>query len=177
MKNLEEKKIYMNKLYVVLMILFFIALLICGMFVLTLDAEFIDAAPKKRPPEWIWMCGALIIIICLPMMISLIKKLLVDSPGLVLEQNGVWLPKFGMVPWRDIEEVKSSKSQTNVILIYLKEPNKYISTGNIIQRYKNQDWFKNCGTPVVISTLLLNIRHDILLDVVKKYYNNSVVEI
>jgi hypothetical protein len=109
------------------------------------------------------------------------KKLLQKTPGLVLNEEGIYdntsAFRFGLIPWSDISEIygqsvqASIASKQNFLTIGLEDPDKYISSEpNILKRKLLIANAKGYGSPVHISTNGLMVNHNDLLELAREYF-------
>lgn len=176
---LEKRVIEFNKKKVVQLILGAIAFMLIGIWFLSMDPEFIDSQRRFNNPIFIYGLGVVSILFFGLCSFFGIKKLLTNSPGLIISAEGILDNSsgisMGLIPWTDVTGIGVYEVQKQkFISIRVADPEKYANNGNAIQRMANRANIKMCGTPINISAGTLNIDHDNLLAVINKYYQNCV---
>jgi hypothetical protein len=106
------------------------------------------------------------------------RKLLDKSPGLVIDQMGIYdnssAFKFGLIPWADItgiyaQEVQAGMSKQYFVTITLADPDRYIQKEtNPLKRKMLALNAGSYGSPVHISTNGLQIDHARLMDLLQQ---------
>jgi hypothetical protein len=95
--------------------------------------------------------------------------LIFNSMGIVINRSNF---QAGLVPWNDIAgfsifEVKGTK----MLVILLKEPEKYIEMGNSIRRNLNKINYQMSGSPIAIASSTLKISFDELMQTAQDFYD------
>lgn len=110
-----------------------------------------------------------------------IKKFFDNKPGLIFSSAGITDNNSGvaagLIPWSEISgfniyEIHKQK----MLVVLLKNPDKYLEIGSAIKRTLNRANYKMCGSPVVFSPNSLKINFDDLLKISNEYltkYGNS----
>ncbi len=102
-------------------------------------------------------------------------KLFDQAPGLVLNAHGLYMRRFAarffFIPWSDIagfgvHEVNGQK----MLVLNLREPKKYIESGNAVQRKINRLSTQICGSPIALSANTLQIGFDDLQAMCYRYW-------
>lgn len=106
------------------------------------------------------------------------KKLFDSTAGLVLNHEGVLDNSSGIsagkIPWSEIVEVRENTVQAQrFVSIYVKEPEKYASKGNALQRMAHRANIRMVGTPINISSNGLKVGHEELLSIIQSFFNES----
>lgn len=103
------------------------------------------------------------------------KKLLDKTPGMVIDKYGVTdnvtNPRVGTIDWKDIAHVEVSyiethRARTKVLLIFVHDPEKYLSKikGWKCQGLKNN--YAETGTPFVLPSSLLKMKLEEIKDLI-----------
>lgn len=104
------------------------------------------------------------------------KKLFSKKPGLIFNNIGLVINRnnfpIGLIPWSDITgfsifEVRGSK----MLVILLKEPEKYIEVGSSLRRNLNKINYQMSGSPIAIASSTLKISFNELMDTAKSFYD------
>ena len=100
-------------------------------------------------------------------------KLFDKAPGLTLNAQGIYMHNFMVhgIPWSDIAgfgvcEVNKQK----MLVIKLRDPKKYIESGNAMQRKINRLSTQICGSPIALSANTLQIGFDDLQTLCNRYW-------
>jgi hypothetical protein len=102
------------------------------------------------------------------------KKLFDKRPGIIIDSRGLTdnsgAISVGLIPWNDIDEIFESTVQASLaskqrfITIGLKNPDKYIlAETNFLKRKMMSLNLRSYGSPVHVTTNGLNIKHEVLL--------------
>lgn len=102
-------------------------------------------------------------------------KLLDQRPGLVLNSTGFVDNASGVaagfIPWSEvlgagIYEVQGQK----MLIVGLRDPQKYIDRGNALKRLLNKGSYKMMGSPVAVSSVALKIDFKELVSLFERYH-------
>ena len=91
-------------------------------------------------------------------MFTVPRKLFDKKPGLILDKNGIIdnssMKGFGIILWKDIISIKQIKvtRTTNILLIFVSNPEKYFESHNFYIRYLRKFGMKTYGTPISLSS-------------------------
>lgn len=120
-------------------------------------------SPIMRSPEvirTIGITGLCFFGIC----ISFIsRKLLDNSPGLIIDQNGITnntnATNLGLIEWEDITGIETKQVMlTKFLIIHINKPEKYISrTKSVIAKQAMRVNYKTYGSPISITSNSLKI--------------------
>lgn len=88
--------------------------------------------------------------------IIIVSQLLSQKPALIVNSEGIFHNSNASGPqlvlWNEISGVDTSQMRGNhYLLVYVKEPKKYVSAANTLKTFINRLNFKLHGTPVVVS--------------------------
>jgi len=96
--------------------------------------------------------------------------MLFDSkPGLILNSFGITdnssAIAVGQIPWYEIRGFSEFEmSGQKMLIVLVREPDKYINRGNFIRQKWNKATFKMVGSPISISANTLKINYDKLIE-------------
>lgn len=102
-------------------------------------------------------------------------KLFDTRPGLVLNSSGIVDNGSGVaagfIPWSEIlgagvYEVQGQK----MLVIGVRDPQKYIDRGNALKRLLNKGSYKMTGSPVAVSSVALKIDFKELVSLFERYH-------
>jgi hypothetical protein len=101
-------------------------------------------------------------------------KLLDKKPGLILNSavlvDNTSAVAAGMVPWSDISSLSLFEmKQQKMLMISVKDPQRYIERGNAMVRAAKRANHSLCGSPVVISSHALKIDFSELQSLLSQY--------
>ena len=88
--------------------------------------------------------------------IFFLRKLFDKEPGLVFTNSGIVdnasAVSAGFIPWSEVigSQIFEMPQQT-MLIIMVREPEKYVDRGNAVKRKLNQANHKMCGSPIAIS--------------------------
>lgn len=174
MTSSEEKIIELSKTKITLLIFGSVAFIALGLWLSSLDSVAIESSRRFNNPTFVHGIGWLSVVFGVLCGIFGIKKLFDKKPGLVFNATGIIDNSSGicagLIPWNeisgfDIYEVHKQK----MLVILLKNPDKYIEMGNAIKRNLNKVNFKLCGSPIVITSSTLKVNFDGLLKISNEY--------
>lgn len=165
--NPDEMSIELSKSKLLLLILGSIIFIALGVWLITLN----QAAFESRIPLIIIQSFGLIDIIFFGLCgIVGVKKLFDREPGVQFTKLGVVDNSsgvaVGLIPWTDIVGTDIyTLNRQRMLVILLKNPEKYIEIGGPMKRWANQANFNMCGSPIMISSNALKINFDELVAV------------
>ncbi|MDP5138574.1 hypothetical protein ORJ04_21745 [Rheinheimera baltica] len=174
----EEKVIELSKVKIILLTLGAVAFVLLGVWLLSMDAKTIESQRKFNSPILVYGIGVVSIVFFGLCGFIGIKKLFDKSPGLIINSEGILDNSSGVsagiIPWAEIVGIGEYQiHKQKFISIQVKDPEKYVNTGNALKRMANRANIKMCGTPVNISANSLKINYDDLLKIITEYYRSS----
>ena len=151
------------------------AMIAVGLRLLTLDDATIRAAigPLRNPlfAHAVGLAGMVFFGLCA---VVGVRKLFDARPGLKLGARGIVDNSSGVaagfIPWTDIlgSHVYAVMNQ-RMLVITLRNPEKYIDVGNPARRWLNRANFRMCGSPVVLASNALKTDFDALVATFEAY--------
>ena len=170
-----ETVIALSKTKLVLLLVGALGFVAVGIWLLTLDAEFIASQRKFNNPSLVYGLGIVGIAFFGACGYIGIKKLFQQTPGLVLNAEGIFDNSSGvsagLVPWSDISGIyEYAIGQQKFIAILVVDPDKYINRGNALRRMTNKANMKMSGTPINISANSLKLTYPELLAAITEYF-------
>ena len=178
MNSTDERTIELSKTKIALAILGACAFVAIGIWLLSLDAESIQASRNFglffNNPTYVYGLGFLSIIIFGILALFFFRKLFDKKPGLVFTNSGIVdnasAVSAGFIPWSEVigSEIFEMQRQ-KMLIIMVKDPEKYIDRGNAVQRTLNKANHKMCGSPISISANALKINFSELRDLFDQY--------
>ncbi len=185
MNSSDERTIELSKTKIALAILGTCAFVAIGIWLLSLDAESIRFSRNFglffNNPTYVYGLGFMSIIIFGILALFFFRKLFDKQPGLVFTNLGIVdnasAVSAGFIPWSEVlgSEIFEMQRQ-KMLIIMVKDPEKYVDRGNAVQRTLNKANYKMCGSPITISANALKINFSELLDLFDQYqrkYGNS----
>lgn len=102
------------------------------------------------------------------------KKLFDKKPGLVFTSSGIVdnasAVAAGFIPWSEVIGSQIFEIQNQKMLVILvKDPEKYVDSGNALKRTINRANYKMCGSPIAISAKALQINFSELQSLFEQY--------
>ena len=162
----DEKIIELSKTKIALAILGSCAFVAIGVWMLSLDEESIRSGRSFRlflnNPMYVRGLGLLAIGLFGLLALFLFRKLFDKKPGLVFSDSGIVdnasAVAAGFIPWSEVIGSRIFEMpQQKMLIIMVKEPEKYIERGNAVKRKLNQANHNMCGSPISISANSLKI--------------------
>lgn len=154
-----------------------------GIYWLSLDEDSIRSQRAFgllfNNPTYVYVVGFLAILLFGLLGLLALRKLFDRKPGLILNSAGITdnasSLSVGLIPWSDVEGVEIFEIQSQKLLIIkVKEPQKYFDRGNSLNRGLNKGGFN--GNPIGISSITLKISIPELADLIDQYqrkYGNT----
>jgi hypothetical protein len=185
MNSTDERTIELSKKKIALAILGTCAFVAIGIWLLSLDAESIRSSRNFglffNNPTYVYGLGFVSIIIFGILALFFFRKLFDKEPGLVLTNSGIVdnasAVSAGFIPWSEVigSEIFEMQRQ-KMLIIMVKDPEKYIDRGNAVQRTLNKANYNMCGSPITISANVLKINFSelrALFDQYQRKYGNA----
>lgn len=178
MKDDDEVVVPLGKLKLILVVLGSLIFVVLGVWLVSVDPNQLESSRRFASPRIIgYLCIAFFGVCGL----LGIRKLFDTKPGLVFSSKGIIdnssVVAAGLIPWSEITgfseyQVKSTK----MLIIHVKEPEKYANRGNKLKRALNSANMKLVGSPLSISSTSLGISYSELQKLAessfKKYAKN-----
>ncbi len=181
MASSEEKIIELSKIKLLLLIAGALALAGIGFWMASLDAAKIDANLRFNNPLFVHGIGWFGIVFFGWCGVIGIRKFFDKKPGLIFSPVGITDNSSGvsagLIPWSEISGFNVYAFQRQkMLIVLLKNPDKYLEIGSAIKRTLNKTNYKMCGSPIAITSNSLKINFDELLKISNTYftkYGNS----
>lgn len=167
--------IELSKKKIALIILLACAFVTLGAWLFSLNAEFIQSMRRFNSPLFVHGIGLATMIIFGFFGGFTIWKLFDKKPGLELDGFGIIDNASGLaaglIPWSDVVDTGIFEVQKQkMLVIRVKDPEKYIMRGGPFKRLFVKANHKMCGSPIVISPNALEIDFDELVSLFKRYH-------
>jgi hypothetical protein len=175
MDALGETRIELSRTKILLLTLASLAFVALGFWLFSLSPEFIATEFPYRNAMFIHGIGLVSILFFGLTAIFAFKKLFDKRPGLVLNSSGIVdntsAIAAGFIPWMDISgaEIHEIRRQ-KLLIIKLKEPQRYIERGSNLRQTLNKANYKMCGSPVAITSNGLKVGFAELLSIFNEYH-------
>ena len=178
MDTSDEKIIELSKTKIALAILGTCAVVAIGIWFLSLDEAIIRTSSSYRllfnEPMYARGLGIVAIVVFGALALFFFKKLFDKKPGLVLNNSGIVdnasAVAAGFIPWSEITGYDIFEMpQQKMLIIMVRDPQKYVERGNAVQQKLNQANFKMCGSPISISANALKINFAELIALFDEY--------
>jgi hypothetical protein len=143
-----------------------------GIWMLLLDDAFIRA--MGRNPTYVHGVGGASVLFFGLCGIVAFMKLFDKKPGLIFDAAGVVDNasglSAGLIPWSEIIGAKTFTMRgQNMLIIEIKDPEKYLGRGNWLKKLAVNANYKICGTPITISAIALKASFFELLSLFNQY--------
>lgn len=161
--QMQETRIPIHPGKAVLLLLGALAFVACGI-AFVLYPERFDGF-RVPPPAFVRIVGIISIVFFGTCLVHIFKKLLQASDGLRIDDKGITdnstASAVGFIPWDDIEKIEPIVfNRQKFILIFVKHPDRYVQRQrSAILRKGMQVQNRQFGTPIVLATNILRIRH------------------
>lgn len=108
-------------------------------------------------------------------------KLADNKPGLILNSAGLLDNSSGLsagiIPWHEIVGFDTFQFQSlKILIIKVRNPQKYMMRGNPLLRLFNWINFKLCGSPISITPESLNLSFEELEEMITRYHTKYGVK-
>jgi len=166
MNSNDEEIIELSKTKIALAILGSCVFVAIGIWLLSLDEASIRSSRSFRlffnNPTIVQGLGLVSIVLFGLLALFFFKKLFDKKPGLVFTNSGIVdnasAVAAGFIPWSEVIGADILEMpQQKMLIIKVKEPEKYVDRGNALKRKLNQANYKMCGSPITISSNVLKI--------------------
>jgi hypothetical protein len=163
-----------SKIKIFLAIIGSLLFVVCGVLFTTTPETFIS--PIYRDTIFMRIVGVAALLFFGYALITLVKALFINSFNLIITENGIidhsTYSSVGMIKWEDIISIKSTKIHSEkFLLIYVKNPKKYINSSKKIKRKMLKGNFRFLGTPITITSNSLNCSFRKLEKIITESYN------
>lgn len=144
-----------------------------GGWMLSLSPESIESKRRMNIPLVVYALGGAGVLFFGLGVVGGIWRLFSRKPALELNSDGVKIFYIGttiLVSWKEITglsvyEIHNQK----MLVIKLRNPNKYINRGGNFRRALARQSFNMCGSPISISSNSLKLKFQELIEVFEKY--------
>jgi hypothetical protein len=170
----NEKIIELSKKKILLLVIGSFVFVALGIWLLSVDETFIQSQRRSNDPVLIRGVGVMSIIFFGFCGVFALKKLFDKKPGLVFNNSGIIdnasPVSVGLIPWSEIIgfEIFGLQRQ-KMLIIKVRDPQKYVEQGGALKRTLNKANYKMCGSPIAISSNALDINFSELLSVFDQY--------
>lgn len=152
-----------------------------GIWLLSLDAETIQAQKRMNIPMVIYAVGAITVVFSVLTINYAVKKCFDSKPGLEFNEAGIIDNSSGVsagfIPWDQITDIQIMKMASQKFLsIYVANPEKYLENGNVVQRFMHRQNVKLVGTPISISANSLKVSFDELVKIVDQQIESRIAK-
>lgn len=181
MSSKDEKIIKLSKKKILLLILGACAFVTLGVWLFSLDEATIQSQRWFNSPMFVHAIGLVSIVFFGLCGVFALKKLFDKKPGLVFNDSGIVDNasgvSAGLIPWSEVvgSEIFEIQKQ-KMLIIKVKNPQKYIERSGLLKRALNKANYKMCGSPIAISSSTLKIDFSELLSLFNRYqrkYGNA----
>jgi hypothetical protein len=168
----DETIIELSRKKVVLLVLGSCIFVATGIWMLSLDAASIQSLHRGNPMFVHGVGLASIIFFGLCAIIGF-RKLLDKKPGLVFRNSGIIDNasgvSAGLIPWAEIIGTKTLGVRRQILIIEVKDPQKYLERGHWLKRLATKANYKMCGSPITIPAITLKTSFPELLPIFDHY--------
>ena len=177
MTKYERIEIPLSKTKLSLLLLGSIAFVVGGIWMVANPNGF---ATSYRPtnPVFVFGVGLVSIIFFGLCLVNIAKKLLDNTPGLVIDEKGIYdnsgAISVGLILWNDIVELRTADVfRQKFIIVIVNNPEQYINAQpRAINKTRLRRNYKSCGSPISISANGLKINFDELYRLLESELKN-----
>ena len=179
MDSTDEKIIELSKRKIAMLLLGSLLFVAAGIWFLTFDAESIRTDSGFRllfnSPPLAYGIGLVAITVFGFFGFQAIKQFLNKKPGLIFNSSGIVdnasSASAGFIPWSDVlgSHVFEMQGQ-KMLVIMVKDPEKYANQGSALKRKLNQGNFNMVGSPISISSITLKTNLSELQSLFEEYH-------
>jgi hypothetical protein len=174
MNTSDKLIIELSKTKIILIVLGAAVFAAIGLWMLSLDHATIEAQRRFNSPAFVYGAGYLSIVFFGLIGVIGVKKFFDKKPGLVFTKEGVVDNSSGIsagfIPWSEIVGVDMLKIQKQKLLVIrVRNPEKYIEIGGPIKRALNKVNTKMCGSPIAITSSALKMSFEDLVSTFQEY--------
>jgi len=146
-----------------------------GMWITMIDSATIESYRRFNSPWLIHGVGLLTIIFFGAVGILYIKKVFDTKPGLIFKSTGIVdnssNVSAGLIPWEDISGADTGEyNKQKVLVVHVKNPEKYAFQGNIIRHLIIKINHKIYGSPIIFASTTLKIDLSELTQIFNQYF-------
>jgi hypothetical protein len=178
MDSSDETIIELSKKKILLGLLGASAFVAAGIWMFTLDEANILSERSYRlffnNPTYVYGLGLVSIVLFGLLALFFFKKLFDKKPGLIFSASGIVdnasAVSAGFISWSELigSELFEMQGQ-KMLIIMVRDPQKYVDRGNAVKRTLNQANYKMCGSPIVISSNALKVNFSELRSLFDQY--------
>jgi hypothetical protein len=185
MEPTDETIIELSRMKLVLTFLGSCAFVAAGAWMLSVDAAEIRSGRSFnfffREPWVVYGFGLAAVLFFGATALYASVKLLDKRPGLVLNSSGFVDNASGVaagfVPWSEVLGAGTYEVQgQKMLIIGLRDPQKYVDRGNAVKRLLNKGSYKMTGSPVAVSSAALRIDFKELVSLFERYHRKYGVD-
>jgi hypothetical protein len=175
MSSLEEKVIELSKTKILLIVLGSLVFIAAGCWMVSLDVAQIESQRRFNSPLLVYGIGWIGIVFFGFCWLYGINKLFDRKPGLIFSSIGITDNSSGvsagLIPWNEIAGFSIYEiHRQKMLVVLLKNPDKYIEQGSVFKRTLNRTNYKMSGSPVAITSNSLKINFEELVNVSNQYF-------
>ncbi len=173
-------KIYLSKKKLALLFLACILFLVFGIWGIISPEDLVTTT--FRNPLIIKVIGIIGVCFFGPSLILIVYKFFDSRPGLIINQAGIIdnsnSANIGLIEWKDIKGFEKIKIlSTKILIVYVKQPNKYIArANNFIARKSMQRTYEKYGSPISLASSPLKINFEELEKIITEEWKKSKVQ-
>lgn len=174
MNSEDEKVIGLSKKKILLLVLGSCVFVVLGAWLFLLDPEMIQSLNRFNNSTLIHGTGLASMVFFGACGVFAIKKLFDSKAGLVFNSAGVIdnssAVSAGLIPWSEIAGAEIFEiHKQKMLIIKVRNPQKYIEHGGKLRRALNNANYKMCGSPIAITSSSLKIDFSELLSLFHQY--------
>jgi len=160
---MDEIKIKTNKKKLIFLFFGSIILAFFSLWYILYPSDFVNIITRRK--ELIYIVGIIGSVVFGISSIWIFFRLFDNKPGLIINEQGIIdntnTGSIGLIKWQDIIEVRHKRIMSNsIMLIVVKEPQKYLQGVSILKRLSLKQNINNYGTPIALTSVSLDCNFD-----------------
>lgn len=177
----DETIIRLGKTKLLLYLLGASAFVAAGIWMFSLDDASIQSRRSFNDPMYVHGLGLVSIVFFGSLGLYALKKLFDREPALVFNNSGfvdnASSVSAGFIPWSEVVGAVIFQIQKQkLLIIYVRNPEKYIARGSSLKQKLNRANYKMVGSPISIAANVLEINFSELVSLFDQYLRKYGVE-
>lgn len=175
MANQDIVVVPLAKMKIIVLVMGALVFVAGGLWLASLDTDSIQSSRRMYSPLVVHAVGYSGVAFFGLCGIFLVKKLFDAKPGLVISKEGITdnssAVAAGLIPWGEITGIGEFQVQhTKMLIIHVREPEKYIFRGGAMKRALNRANMRRAGSPIFITSTALGISYPELVALIENSF-------
>lgn len=171
---MKEINIKTNKKKLIFLFFMSFVLAFFSFWYILYPSDFVNIITRRK--ELIFIAGVIGSVIFGVSSIWIFFRLFDNKPGLIINEQGIIdntnTGSIGLIKWDDIIEVRHKRIMSNsLMLIVVKDPQKYLQKVSVFKRLSLKQNINNYGTPIALTSVSLDCNFDELERIVNDAFS------